>query len=199
MGKLSTSEIRRITNNWSESGSLTLNRRNQILKFGAQYRVQQLNDRQLDDPSGQYTFNQRFTSVDPLRSTSASGSSVASFLLGYPFSGSIGRGERLALEQKYAGFFFHDDWKVTSKLTLNLGIRYNLEFGPTERFNRESWLDWKERADRPVRPLILVCWSGASFAGSSGDAWEGAGGSSRRFLALKKISGQRIGVKSYQL
>src|SRR4029453_12018840 len=40
-----------------------------------------------------------------------------------------------------AGFFFHDDWKVTRKLTLNLGLRYNLEFGPTERFNRQTWFD----------------------------------------------------------
>ena len=159
MGKLSTSQIRRITNNWAESGSLTLTRRGHSFKLGAQYRAQQLNDRQLDDPSGQYTFNQRFTSVDPLRSTSSSGSSVASFLLGYPFSGSIGIGERLALQQKYAGFFFQDDWKVASKLTLNLGIRYSLEFGPTERFNRQSWFD--ENAIAPIVQKLQLPYRGA--------------------------------------
>ena len=142
VGKLSTSEIRRITNNWAESGSLTWMRGSHAIKFGAQFRVQQLNDLQLDDSSGSYSFDTRFTSLDPLRPTSASGSSVASFLLGMPSSGSLGIGEKMALEQRYAGFFFHDDWRVTRKLTLNLGLRYSLEFGPTERFNRESWFDF---------------------------------------------------------
>jgi hypothetical protein len=49
--------------------------------------------------------------------------------------------ERLALQREYAGFFFHDDWRLTRKLTLNLGLRYNLEFGPTERFNRQTYFD----------------------------------------------------------
>src|SRR5262249_25547908 len=36
----------------------------------------------------------------------------------------------------FHGFFFHDDWRVTSKLTVNLGLRYELEKGLTERYNR---------------------------------------------------------------
>ena len=36
----------------------------------------------------------------------------------------------------YHGFFFHDDWRVTPKLTLNLGLRYELEGGLTERFDK---------------------------------------------------------------
>lgn len=141
LGKLSTSEIRRITNNWNQSGSLTWLRGTHSIKFGGQYRVQQLNDIQLDNSSTDFTFNERFTSVDPLRSTSTSGNTIASFLLGFPSSGSMGLGQRLALQRRYAALFVLDDWKVSRRLTLNLGMRYDLEMGPTERYDRQTYLD----------------------------------------------------------
>jgi hypothetical protein len=142
LGKLTTSEIRRITNNWNEAGSLTWTRGSHAIKFGGQFRVQQLNDVQVDDSSTSFTFNERFTTLDPLRSSSTSGNTVASFLLGLPTSGSMGLGERLALERRYFGLFLQDDWKVTRKLTLNLGLRYEVEFAPTERYNRQSYFDF---------------------------------------------------------
>jgi hypothetical protein len=141
MGKLSTSQIRRILNSWNQSASLTWMRGAHAFKFGIQHRVQQGNDFQLDESSGTYQFNERFTSVDPLRAALNSGNAVASFLLGLPASGNMSVSERLALQREYAGFFFHDDWRVTRNLTLNVGLRYNLEFGPTERFNRQTYFD----------------------------------------------------------
>jgi len=159
MGKLSTSQIRRILNGWNQSGSLTWMRGAHALKFGIQYRIQQGNDFQLDESSGSYQFNQRFTTTDPLRALANSGHSVASFLLGLPSSGSMSVSERLALERKYAGLFLHDDWKLTRKLTLNLGLRYNLEMGPTERFNRQTYFDF-----RAVAPIVQK--AGLGFGGA---------------------------------
>jgi len=141
LGKLSTSEIRRITNSWNQSGSLTWIRGSHSIKAGAQFRVQQLNDIQLDNSSTDFTFNERFTSADPLRSSATSGNTVASFLLGMPTSGSMGLGQRLALERKYAAVYVLDDWNATRKLTLNVGMRYDVEMGPTERFDRQTYLD----------------------------------------------------------
>ena len=48
---------------------------------------------------------------------------------------------RPALAAKYLAFFSQNDWKATKKLTINLGLRYEVQPGPTERFNRASSLD----------------------------------------------------------
>ena len=48
---------------------------------------------------------------------------------------------RPALAAKYLAFFTQNDWKATNKLTINLGLRYEVQPGPTERYNRASGLD----------------------------------------------------------
>jgi hypothetical protein len=147
-GKLTTSEIRRITNNWNETGSITWMRGSHALKFGGQWRIQQLNDVQVDNSSGSFTFNQGFTGINALQISSSSGSPVASFLLGLPASGNLGLGQRLALERRYFATFVQDDWRISRKLTLNLGFRHDIELAPTERYNRQVYLDL-----RTIAPL----------------------------------------------
>src|SRR5579872_5363435 len=48
---------------------------------------------------------------------------------------------RPALTSKYLGLFSQNDWRATSRLTLNLGLRWDFQPGPTDRFNRSSALD----------------------------------------------------------
>ena len=65
------------------------------------------------------------------------GRDVAAFLLGAATAGSIDTSAtNYSLQSAYHGFFVHDDFRVSPKLTLNLGLRYELEMGTTERFNR---------------------------------------------------------------
>jgi hypothetical protein len=72
----------------------------------------------------------------------AFGRDIAAFLLGTPSAGSgstasqIDNAINYSVQSVYHGFFFHDDWRVTPKLTLNLGLRYELEGGLSERYNR---------------------------------------------------------------
>ena len=66
---------------------------------------------------------------------------MAALLLGVPNNGNASGGilqyvPQLAFEWQYYGFYFQDDYRVTSRLTLNLGLRWDVEGSPQERYNR---------------------------------------------------------------
>lgn len=63
------------------------------------------------------------------------GQELASLLLGIP-DGQLERTATSALQDKFVGLFFQDDWRVNSRLTLNMGLRYEYEDPLTERYNR---------------------------------------------------------------
>ncbi|MFL6446713.1 MAG: TonB-dependent receptor domain-containing protein, partial [Bryobacteraceae bacterium] len=70
--------------------------------------------------------------------TNLSGSGLASLLLG---AGSVAGGEgivQMALSAKYIAFYDQSDWRVNNRLTVNLGLRYDIQPSPTERYNRIS-------------------------------------------------------------
>jgi hypothetical protein len=57
-------------------------------------------------------------------------------LLGYPSSGTYGNTIAFALQQKYVAFYAQDDWRLSDKLTINAGLRWDYESPFTERYNR---------------------------------------------------------------
>src|SRR5262249_56454323 len=81
-------------------------------------------------------FNSNFTR-GPLdnSATAPVGQELAAMLLGIP-AGSMGFSASYAAQDKYFGLYLHDDFKVTRKLTVNIGARYELETPLTERFDR---------------------------------------------------------------
>ncbi len=88
---------------------------------------------------GDFTFSPNFTQLNPTASTvGTQGSAVASLLLGAPSSGIIQYTPRLGYLWRYYATYFQDDWKVSQRLTLNLGLRYDIEGSPTERQNRQN-------------------------------------------------------------
>jgi Carboxypeptidase regulatory-like domain/TonB dependent receptor len=107
---------------WSLAGTLSRTTGKHLLKMGWDFRYQ----RSLDD--GYFTGNFGFTSDatnDP-QNTATTGQPLASYLLGLPNSALRNVGQTAAIMRKhdYSGFV-QDDWKVSSKLTLNLGLRYD--------------------------------------------------------------------------
>ncbi len=91
---------------------------------------------------GTFNFNRQFTQKNSVNvavgSDAASGDPLAAMLLGYPSGGSYGNNIAYALQQKYYALYAQDDWRVTSRLTLNLGFRWDYDSPFTERYNRQN-------------------------------------------------------------
>lgn len=108
-------------------------------KYGYDLRVLRENFSTAGNQGGLFFFDGTYTRQASNSGTAAQqafGRDIAAFLLGVPSSGAIDNPASYSAQAVYHGFFFQDDWRVTSKLTLNLGLRYELELGVTERYNR---------------------------------------------------------------
>jgi hypothetical protein len=111
--------------------------RRHALKYGLRYQIQQQNVFQPGYASGVYLFSRVPTQgPDPTRTAVNSGHGAASFLLGTPTSGFVQLTAYLALQNRFTAVFFQDDWKVSHRLTLNLGLRLEKEGPVTDRFDR---------------------------------------------------------------
>ena len=112
------------------------------LKVGANFRKLFMNFRQHGEPSGTYSFGNIFTQRQAGGANSTTqGSGLASFLLGYVEGGTLQHTFPIASESSYWGFYVADDWKATKKLTLNIGLRWDVDLPRTERYNRLSYFD----------------------------------------------------------
>ena len=78
---------------------------------------------------------------DPRKVSANAGFGYASFLLGTGANGRINNRIRPAFSSKSFGGYVQDDWKVSRKLTLNIGVRWDAETGLTERYDRFSVFD----------------------------------------------------------
>ena len=132
----------RPTVNHTVASTLTKSAGAHAIRTGFEYRIYQQADRfASNQQTGQFTFGSTWTK-GPLDNSAASsgsiGQSVAELLLGLPDSGSITRQSDYIEQSGSWGFFVQDDWKVSPKLTLNLGVRYEFETPLHERFNRST-------------------------------------------------------------
>jgi hypothetical protein len=73
---------------------------------------------------------------DPTRGDPATGAGVASLLLGTGGTGGITLAANAAYDKTFYGWYLNDDFRLRHNLTLNLGVRYDFQTAPTERFDR---------------------------------------------------------------
>ncbi len=124
-------------------------------KFGAEWRRLTHNYYQENNPSGAFDFDSLFTALTPF--TASGGNGFASFLLGYGTGGGLRQAALVAGQQIYRSVYASDTIQLTSRLTLNLGLRYEGPGPWSERFDRMTVL--LPRAPSPIvgrdgKPLL---------------------------------------------
>src|ERR1051325_8538385 len=167
---------RDVTRHYSQTASATVARQTgrHEVRAGGEYRVTGALVHNLGG-SGNFGFDRTFTSgPDPHAPAAVSGNAFATFLLGYPTTGTIGSSVPLDFYMHDWAGFAQDDFRVSAKLTANVGVRYEYEQGLKERHNRLA-VGWASDTPFPIQvngmrpdgsPLSLS--GGLVYAGTPG-------------------------------
>jgi Carboxypeptidase regulatory-like domain len=132
-----------LNNNWIDNGwrfndSVSIEKGRNNLKFGGDFRIQQFSP--LSYPTPALSYDRTQTASDPANAQ-FNGNSLASLLLGQVSSGNFGNGVISRLPRwtsYYYALFAQDDLKVNDKLTLNLGVRWDVDVPRSEAHNNTS-------------------------------------------------------------
>ncbi len=157
------------------------------LKLGAEVRVTRSNLRSTGNMSGSFAFSDLGTALPS--QVANTGNAFASFLLGDVQSGSLSFPSIREPRRPYVGFYLQDDLRMTSRLTLNLGLRFEFIQAPVDRRDRSSTID-----------LTTANPGAGGLPGAMIFAGSGVGRSGRRSFVDTDLSGYgpRIGL-AYQL
>jgi hypothetical protein len=136
------------------------------VKAGGEYRKLLVNFQQHGQPSSAYSFGRGFTQQEINVANLTQGFPYADFLLGIPGGGSASHEPAVASASTYWAGYIQDDWKVSRRLTLNVGLRYDIDLPRTERFNRYSF--WVPQDPSPIAGRVqasAACPSCGSLTG----------------------------------
>jgi hypothetical protein len=195
------------TNYSTASATLTRMSGSHSRRIGVEYRLMRETAYNYGFTAPQLVFGSVYTN-GPLDNSPAApiGQGMASMLFGIASGGTISNNASSAQQSSYWGLFFQDDWRITPKLTLNVGLRYEYESPVTERYNRtirgfdfttQNPTGAQALANYAVSPVAQVPVS--SFRTSGGLLFAGAGGQSRGLWSADRNNfAPRIGL-AYQL
>ncbi len=132
------------SNVWDFVQNVSVIKGSHAFKFGAEFRPMQFPFAQYQDNHGRFNFTQDGTAYPSQNAAtggtinSVTGDGIASFLLGFVDTGAISTSNVISAQKKSYSFYAQDDWKISRKVTLNIGLRYEL-FSPSyEKFGQQA-------------------------------------------------------------
>jgi hypothetical protein len=174
-------------NNGSENDIMAFNddltwiKGRHTFKFGAMYQHSWYNGFGRQDVAGRGNFSFIGTGVPGNSNfTTAGGNSFASFLLGWATDGGIDTVRYISQEWPYISGYAQDDWRVSTKLTVNLGLRWETGLPPYEANDR--WSDFDPTRPNPgaggLPGSLIYVGTGPGREGSRtlADSWFGGWG-----------------------
>src|SRR6202040_3988451 len=146
------SSINDFNTQWNFSPQITMIRGRHTFVWGGQLEEGYDNYLQTNTGGGLISFNGSWTQSLARNAAGATGGiDFADFLLGYGLGAGAAFGNQtngslvisgpVSGKQTYRAIYFGDNWRVTSKLTLNLGLRYELQGPWSERFDKMTYFD----------------------------------------------------------
>ena len=122
------------------------------IKAGLDIRWIQYNDQNVGNPF-RLTADRSFTQKIYNNGDSLSGNPIASFLLGNLSGGNVDYNIFPSYRYSYYAPYVQDDYKISRKLTLNLGVRWDFNLSPRERYNRLN-RSFDPKLTNPVNALV---------------------------------------------
>lgn len=158
--------------------------------------------------SGNFSFTNFYTRRNDDTAVTPAGNlghSYAAFLLGIPSGVTIATNDNFAIHSPYYAWYVQDNWRLTSKLTLNLGLRLEYEMGSTERYNRMIG-NFDPNLDLPIAAAAQAAYArspipelpASQFRIRGGSYYPGVDGRPRRLFRNELMWLPRIGA-AYQL
>lgn len=137
---------------WDFVNNVTYLRGSHSLKFGGEYRDEWMQDLFRGTAGGSFSFN-----------NVATGDALASLLMGWVQSAARQDSPPIKSQSGSMGLYFQDDWKVSSRLTLNLGLRWD-----SDQPRRELLDNRQNSFDRTAINPVCNCPGVITFSGRNG-------------------------------
>ena len=138
------------------------------VKVGGEFRYLYINFSQFAYPTGTFSSDNTWTRATPDDSSGAltnggnvGGATLASFLLGLPQSGTIYDEPHLHQNSEYLAVYMQDDWKLNRQLTVNYGLRWDLDVPREERNNELSY--WNPTASSALGAVAVPAGDTCTF------------------------------------
>lgn len=140
------------------------------LTFGYDGRMILEHQQSAGNGPGTITFDSTLTNGPNVSAAVPSGQAqfdaLAAFMMGTFTNATIQRQTTIAFDQFYNALYLQDDWRATPNLTINLGLRYEIETGMRERHNQ--WADFDLNVPNPLSTPGLAFTGGARYLGVNG-------------------------------